>query len=185
MDRGKFHDFYEETASSLRAYLRMACRNRALADDLMHETYLRMLQRQLPELDAAQRKAYLYKTARSALADHYRDRRREARFMERHASPDGTERGSFDTLFAQDDRRAVDAFDLPLDMQRVFDTLKARQQTLLWLAYVEGFKHKEIAEVIGVNATSVRVMLSRARADLASKLSVRGLAPVAARGGRK
>jgi DNA-directed RNA polymerase specialized sigma24 family protein len=37
--------------------------------------------------------------------------------------------------------------------------------------------------VIGVNSSSVRVLLSRARAELAAKLSDHGLAPRASRGG--
>jgi RNA polymerase sigma factor (sigma-70 family) len=66
-------------------------------------------------------------------------------------------------------------------MQRIFETLKTRQQTLLWLAYVEGFRHDEIAEVMDLNSRSVRVLLSRARAELARRLDEQGLAPHAAR----
>lgn len=182
MDRETFHRFYEETASALRAYLRMTCRNRALADDLMQETYLRMLRQQLREVDAASRRAYLYKTAHSVLIDHYRARR-EARWTEQSSSQGGIECTDFENAIELE-RSVLDQLELPIDMQRVFDTLKAKQQTLLWLAYVEGFKHDEIAEVIGVNASSVRVLLSRARAELAAKLSEHGLAPHAGRGGR-
>lgn len=142
----------------------MTCRDTGLADDLLQEAYLRLLRSGLPELDVRRRKSYLYKTAQSALADHYRARYREARWQEEEAPPDRTEPA-----------------DLPVDMQRVFDTLKPRQQGLLWLAYVEGFKHDEIAELIGVNASSVKVLLSRARSELAAKLSDQGMAPVAAR----
>lgn len=183
MDRETFHGFYEETAPALRAYLRMSCRNRALADDLLQETYLRMLRQQLPELEAAQRKAYLYKTARSVLIDHFRSHRREARWNEHQCSQRGTEHDDLCDVIGPQSRSVLDQLELPIDMQRVFDTLKARQQTLLWLAYVEGFKHDEIAEVVGVNARSVRVMLSRARAELAAKLSDHGLAPQVGRGG--
>ena len=81
-----------------------------------------------------------------------------------------------------EDRSFPGSLELPVDMQRVFETLKPRQQHLLWLAYVEGFNHDEIAEVIGVKANSVRVLLSRARSELAARLSDRGLAPISARG---
>jgi RNA polymerase sigma-70 factor, ECF subfamily len=141
---------------------------------------LRLLRRGWPELDAHQRKSYLYKTAHSALVDHYRARQRETRWRAEQPTigdPNarrlcvGLEDGSPDALL-----------ELPDDMRRVFDTLTARQRSLLWLAYVEGFKHDEIAAVLGVTASSVRVLLSRARAELAAKLSSQSLAPIAARG---
>ena len=163
----------------------MTCRNPALADDLMQETYLRMLRRPLHELDAAQRKAYLFKAAHSAFVDYLRAHRREVRWAEQQVYPDATDAADFDAVVARECRPGQSPVDLPIDVQRVFDTLKARQQTLLWLAYVEGFNHEEIAEVIGVNARSVRVLLSRARAELAARLTDRGLAPGVERGARR
>lgn len=182
VDRTTFHDFYEETASGLRAYLRSACRNTALADDCLQETYLRLLRRRLPELDIAQRKAYLYKTAHSVLSDHYRARRREARWNDKQLSPEGPECAGLGGMAGLEHGPVLHPLELPVDMRRVFDTLNARQQSLLWLAYVEGFKHDEIAEIVGVNAGSVKVLLSRARAELAARLSAQGLAPHAGHG---
>lgn len=172
MDRESFNRFYQETASALRAYLRLSSRNWSLADDLLQETYVRMLRQPLAQLDGPQRRAYLYKTAQSVLVDHYRARRREAEWNAEHSSDDAApEGGEIDDLLDLADRAVLDPLELPLDMQRIFDSLKAKQRTLLWLAYVEGFNHQEIAEVVGVGAGSVRVLLSRARAELAAKLS--------------
>lgn len=151
----------------------------------MQESYLRMLRRHLPELDGPQRIAYLYKTARSVLADHYRARRREAHWQDKYSPPGGTACAEADGTVRFEDLPVVDPFELPFDMQRVFDTLSNRQQNLLWLAYVEGFRHEEIAEIIGVTTSSVKVLLSRARTELAARLGDRGLAPHAARGGTK
>lgn len=182
VDRATFERFYQETAAALRAYLRLRCRDTALADDLLQDTYLRMLRCRLPDLGGPRLKAYLYKTAHSALADHYRARRREARWQEAQSPRDGSERADLRNVVELEARSTTHALELPVDMQRVFDTLKTRQQSLLWLAYVEGFKHDEIAGVLGVNASSVRVLLSRARTELAAKLSDQDLAPIAARG---
>lgn len=204
MDRETFHVFYQETASALRAYLRLNCRNGWVADDLLQETYLRMLRQRLPVLSAEQRRAYLYKAAHSVLADHYRALRRETQWKAEHVEgttsvrtisegmtsegmisegmtsgemtesaelDDVLELADYPVLDPLDPLHRPDALELPCEMQRIFDSLKAKQRTLLWLAYVEGFKHHEIAEVMGVKASSVRVLLSRARAELAAKLS--------------
>ena len=48
-------------------------------------------------------------------------------------------------------------------LERAFSRLPPRSRQLLWLAYVNEFTHQEIAEMLGVVSTSVRVLLSRAR----------------------
>jgi RNA polymerase sigma-70 factor (ECF subfamily) len=177
VDQAAFHAFFKSSAPALKGYLRLRCRDAALADDLLQETYLRLLRRPLPTLGAAQLKSYLYKTASSVCVDHYRSRRQEARWREETSTADGTAGADSDDPSGLADGSAPDSLELPVDMQRVFATLKPRQQSLLWLAYVEGFTHDEIAEVIGVNVGSVKVLLSRARALLAEKLNDLGLAP--------
>ncbi len=48
--------------------------------------------------------------------------------------------------------------------------LSNREQQLLWLAYAEGFTHKEVANIMNLSENSVRVLLFRARHRLASAL---------------
>ena len=44
-----------------------------------------------------------------------------------------------------------------------FAALSARERKLLWLAHVEGWRHAEIASILGLAAGSIRVLLHRAR----------------------
>jgi RNA polymerase sigma-70 factor, ECF subfamily len=46
---------------------------------------------------------------------------------------------------------------------------------MLWLAYVEGSSHREIAAALGLRAASIRSMLFRARRRLADKLRTRNV----------
>jgi RNA polymerase sigma-70 factor (ECF subfamily) len=41
---------------------------------------------------------------------------------------------------------------------------------MLWLAYAQGASHDEIAQMVGVRASSMKVLLSRARKKLAAAL---------------
>jgi RNA polymerase sigma-70 factor (ECF subfamily) len=50
------------------------------------------------------------------------------------------------------------------------DGLKPREREILWLAYAEGASHKEIADVLGLRAPSVRLMLFRARQKMVKLL---------------
>jgi len=57
-----------------------------------------------------------------------------------------------------------------IDVQRMMRTLKPRARQLLWLAYVEGMSHAEIAGVTGLSALSIRLLLFRARRHAAGLL---------------
>lgn len=161
MDEATFVAFYRETAPALRAFLKHASGNAALADDILQETFYRFLRADLPQPETRPVKSYLYRTAHSLLVDHWRRVNRERRwsvknFLGSEAST-GPETGG--------------------DAMTVFRGLKPREQSLLWLAYVEGYDHREIAAALGLSERSVRVLLSRARKKLAGVLKKRGLGP--------
>lgn len=63
------------------------------------------------------------------------------------------------------------------DLSKVFQTLKPQQRSLLWLAYVEGFEHREIASMLGLRENSVKVLLFRARRGMADTLREKGFGP--------
>jgi RNA polymerase sigma-70 factor, ECF subfamily len=52
-------------------------------------------------------------------------------------------------------------------VRQAFERMKPRERQLLWLAYVEGSNHDEIADCTGLRAGSVRLLLFRARHKLA------------------
>jgi RNA polymerase sigma-70 factor (ECF subfamily) len=64
----------------------------------------------------------------------------------------------------------------------VLDGLTPRQRALLWLAYVEGLQHREIADVLGLSRLSIRPLLFRARRRMARELRARGIGPVGVAG---
>jgi RNA polymerase sigma-70 factor (ECF subfamily) len=158
MDEASFRIFYQETAPTLRAYIRRASGDAALADDILQETFYRFLRVELPELGNLQRKAYLYRTASALLSDHWRRLKRERRWnlLELFGGAYGEDAGGQG------------------DAMRFFARLKPQEQTLLWLAYVEGFDHREVASALQLKEKSVRVLLFRARKKLAAILSKQG-----------
>jgi RNA polymerase sigma-70 factor, ECF subfamily len=60
------------------------------------------------------------------------------------------------------------------DAARMLHRLKPRARELLWLAYIEGMTHREIANVTGLNVMSVRILLLRARREAAALLRSNG-----------
>ena len=59
---------------------------------------------------------------------------------------------------------------------RLFEQLTARERALLWLAYVEGESHEEIAVSLGLGRRSIKVLLFRAKRRLRDLLKSRGMA---------
>jgi RNA polymerase sigma-70 factor (ECF subfamily) len=139
-----FRRLYEATSRPLWGYLQHASGRPDVADDLLQETFCRFLLRRNPEMDEAQARSYLFRIATNLLHDRYRSRDDAA--LEEPAEC-GVE--------ADEETR--------LDVQAAMGKLKPRERELLWLAYVEGMSHAEIAAATGLSAMSIRILLYRAR----------------------
>lgn len=155
MNETEFENFYNEHSRSLQAYVRRIAGNAEIADDVVQESFFRFLGARLRA--DVNKKAYLYRIATNLTYDHFRRRARE---LKRQAAlPASAGEESFYEPFAAES-----------EMAQVFDKLKMQERALLWLAYVEGHQHGEIAEMLGLKSLSVRVLLFRARRKLAGLL---------------
>jgi len=154
LDQKTFREFYIRVAPALRGYLCHSCGSVELAEDIMQEAFLKFLRSAPLNMDEKGMKGYLYRTAESLLIDNWRQSKRS--------------RGLIETWFRQ--TPAAERKSNHGEVAEAFGGLKPQQQSLLWLAYVEGFDHREIAEATGVNQRSVKVLLFRARKALAAIL---------------
>src|ERR1043166_2481147 len=75
VSQSEFEAFYLRTARVLHGYLCRMSRNSALAEEILQETYIRMIN--APAMEEHSRKAYLYQTATNLLRDHWRKQKRE------------------------------------------------------------------------------------------------------------
>ena len=139
-----FRRLYEATSRPLWGYLQHASGRPDVADDLLQETYCKFLLRKTPAMDEAESRSYLFRIATNLL--HNRARSRDDAAREEPA-----ESG------AQTDEETR------LDVRAAMRHLKPRERELLWLAYVEGMSHAEIAATTGLGAMSIRILLYRAR----------------------
>ena len=72
MDEQSFRTFYDRTARPLWSYLYRSSGNAALADDLMQESYFRLLRVRFPEMNQEYMKNYLFRIGTNLLRDHWR-----------------------------------------------------------------------------------------------------------------
>src|SRR5262249_20797861 len=152
IDEQAFHALYRRTAGSLRTYAARVLGNATYADDIVQETYLRLVRSPPGTDDPQQVRAFLFRVARRPINHYWRRGRHEL----------GRADQSLDACSA-----AGPDIPLRLDMARVFARLTPQQRQLMWLAYVEGADHREIATALGLRERSVRVILHRTRRKLA------------------
>lgn len=151
MDEQQFLLLYNATARTLRAYLIAATGRGDIADDLLQETYLRVLTRDMNTMNPDEQRRYLFRIATNLVNDRWRRERTEQ-------WPEGFEPASTGDFHSRMEAREM--------MQR----LKPKERALLWLAYVEGRTHSEIALITGLSSLSVRPMLFHLRKKVASWL---------------
>jgi len=157
MDSEQFAAFYERSARSLWAYLARVSRDPALADDLTQESYVRFLcAAARPEDGEVAARRYLFRIATNLLRDHWR-RPQSSSIEEVSEEFFVVKCGS-----GQSDSQAM--------LGPAMAQLRPRDRQLLWLAYAEGYSHREIAEVTGLASASIRLLLFRARRKAARLL---------------
>lgn len=157
-----FQILYDATSGPVLAYLIAGCGRRDVAEDLLQETFCRLLLR-WPSLawlhtDPPALRRYLFRIATNLLHD-----RRRSGAGEPFAEP--PEEGLTPNI------------DVTVDIRAMLRRLRPRERQLLWLAYVEDMDHAEIAASTGLSRLSVRTLLFRARARARQFLSQEGVTP--------
>jgi RNA polymerase sigma-70 factor (ECF subfamily) len=158
MDEEAFRAFYEETSRSLWAYLLRITGNRQLAEDLLQESYYRVLRARRSYENNLHRRNSLFRIATNLAIDTRR-------------KPAGL--ALLDTGHHQVVAGGPNVDDVAVektDVQRALARLKPRERSLLWLAYAHGASHREIAHVLGLKTGSIKLLLFRARRKMARLL---------------
>ncbi len=135
---------YREHARAVFAFLLSLCRDRALAEDLTHDTFVKAT-RSLSGFRGGNARSWLFTIARSVFIDHTRRRRPapiEPDDMAGRPERDIEERDMIDAVLAR---------------------LPARQRMALLLVDHAGLSYAEMAAVVGTSPEAAKGLLHRAR----------------------
>jgi RNA polymerase sigma-70 factor (ECF subfamily) len=154
MNESAFRAFYEQTSTPLLRFLVCITRRPDLAEDILQEAYCRLLTARLPAMDDRQMRNYLFRIASNLVHDRWRRSKEE--LPPEHALEIPAPASHPERKFG---------------VRQAFDRLKPRERQLLWLAYVEGSSHQEIAESTGLRSGSIRLLLFRARRKMAGLIT--------------
>jgi RNA polymerase sigma-70 factor (ECF subfamily) len=163
-DTGAFDAVYEDYRPRVFAFLLRMTRNRTLAEDLLDETWLRLVRHAARLLPDTRLGPWLFTVARNLYWSHRRDALVEessaAELLTLWPSPSPWP-SPFDLAAADELTRRV---------ERALSTLAPQYREVLLLVGHEGLTPSDAAVICGISPEALRQRLSRARAALAGKL---------------
>jgi len=166
-------DLYRRWAGPLLRYLERMVKDRATAEELLQESFIRVHQARDRYEPEARFSTWLFRIGRNlALNELDLARRRKPHF-------------STDTERSEDDSRprltlvsSTPSAESVIEARRTRDLvdgflaeLPERQRSALWLSAVEGHSYAEIAEILGTSNQSVKALIHRGRATIAERIS--------------
>ena len=149
-ERASFESFFHETHADLFAALCLITRNRHEAEEIMQDSFLKLLERwdRVSGLDDPT--GYLYRTAMNALRKRHR-RAKLALKRAVHLTPIDSD------LELIESREAV---------VRTLAPLTPAQRAAIVLTNLLGYTSDEAASILGINPGTVRTLASRGRTEL-------------------
>ena len=145
---------YRQHASAVFRFAWGLCGDRSEAEDLVSETFVRLLAR-APRIQTQTALGYLLAIARNVYLTGRRRRRREVPLPEDLSGPDPA-------LESQLDERAdLDA------VLRALGNMSEGERTALLLRVDHGLPYEEVASLLGTSVGAVKVRVHRARMRLA------------------
>lgn len=158
MKESEFKQLYETYAKPLWAYVYKLTGDASLAEDIIQESFIKILASGPPHLTSVQKKSYVYRTATNLVYDHWRKNKIKTAWDDIPESI-ADETSSSETI----------------DFEKAFQRLSSQNRSLLWLAYAEDYTHDEIGNMLKIKTKSVKVLLFRAKNRLVEIMNELGL----------
>jgi RNA polymerase sigma-70 factor (ECF subfamily) len=156
----RFERLFEEHAEPLLGFLVYRTGNRPLAEDILSDTFERVLKARRPfDPRKASEKTWLYAIALNCLRDHARRSAAEARALEKAVPvPAGESAGGFDQVEDRD------------SLARALEALSEEERESVALRYGADLTVPEIAKLTGEKLTTVEGRVYRALRKLREEL---------------
>lgn len=175
-----FEQLAQRHLDALHGFLARQGGNRADADELTQETFLKLWQ-EAARFDSAKGnlRPWLYRLGRNLLID--RQRKQQPSSLEDVAAPEPAAALNGQALTAggrhgeATDLDAATDVDAAVLLNQLIGKLPARQREALSLVFLQGFSQREAATIMGVRRRALESLLARGRSTLKQQLA--GLRP--------
>ena len=173
-DQFAFDQLFAKYQTAVYRFVRYLTQNRNEADDLFQETWLRVVKYLPCTPEIKDFKAWIFRIAINRHRDELRKRRIRRPFQSLKpldSSVDGDDQdfqyqGVIPTTLDKTDK-----VDLGPAINRAISRLPIKQRRVFVLKEIEGFKHREIAEMLGLPVGTIKSLLHRAIKKLQKELS--------------
>lgn len=148
----EFMHAYDEYADFLFRFAVQKIADREKAKDIIQDAFLRMWQYRIDGKEIENHKAFLFRTTRNLIIDHYRKHTSE--------SLDKLQENGFNPSSRDHEQTIIDA-EVKEILSKLSD-LPDDHRDVVFLRYVEGLPPHEIAVIVGESVNVVSVRLNRA-----------------------
>ncbi len=166
INRAFLEDVYERYFDRIYRYCSYRLFAKEAAEDATATVFLRLAERvgEFERKNELELRKWLYGTARNAVSSHWRSRKQRMKILGAICEE---RRGDLEHYGDAEGSKGVDWSNLYLAMSR----LNAKQQHFVTLRFFEGYRPKEVAELLGIRSITVRVTVSRALKKLRKYLT--------------
>jgi len=154
--KADFHHFYNTHFERVYRFVYFRVRmNKEVAEDITSEIFLKALKHFASYDPKQSHTAWIMTIARNTVINHYRDQKQIVDIDELAFALPGAD-GRDEATAADDARQLCEAMSL----------LRPKEREILELKYIEGYRYKEIGELLGKSAGAARIEAHRAMRNL-------------------
>ncbi len=165
-DDGGMAALVEDYKDGLILYLNGYVKNLPLAEELTEETFFRLMVKKPRFSGKSSFKSWLYSIGRNVAVDFLR---RNAKILPTPVEEMADylqEEADLEQSYLQEEEKIA--------LYRALSQLNDDYRNILWLVYLEGFSHEEVATVLKKNRRQVKNLLYRAKQSLKNTLEKEG-----------
>ena len=150
MDTGKL---YEDFSKPLKAFIQKRVNDSALAEDLLHDVFLKIHNQIDSVKDAEKLAPWIYRIAQNVIVDSYRRRREVVSHVEDRTIEDSNQLNDASERLAP-------------TLRHMAEQLPPKYKEAILLADFEGVRQTELAKKWGISVSAAKSRVQRARAML-------------------
>lgn len=154
-DQRFFTEIYEQEADPLFRFCLLRVSNRERALEITQETFARLWESISVGKDVQSPRAFIYTVARNLIIDWYRKKKPVS--IEALSGDEGKD---FDIL-DEDASSAIEMDALAKQALSLLNKLESQYKEVIYFRYLEGFSPQEISEILGLNANTVSIRITR------------------------
>jgi RNA polymerase sigma-70 factor (ECF subfamily) len=160
--RARLDETVRRYYAPLLSFFRKRTRNSPEVQDLVQQVFLRLAQR--PEMESVENPdAYIFQTASNALKDHYRRTESRGKVLIEDPDDSGASQNARSELSPD---RVLQGQEAMSDLIHALRELPERTRDVFMLRCLEGLKHGEVAQLLGLSVRAVEKHTAKALAHL-------------------